>query len=175
MPTPPASKLDANQVLTHSFDDISGRIRVDAVTSPAGGSTEVSVNMVDDSIKIGDGVNYFTGTTIGPKTGLDVNIITPLAISIDSSSDSILVVGTEDGTPSGTQHVIATDTDGSVFTKTLNNLIHKKYDTVQITAKTTNGPTAVVYRDGGLSGTIVATAALTYDIDGDFQTITVVE
>lgn len=43
------------------------------------------------------------------------------------------------------------------------------YDTLQVVTKTTNGPTQIVSKTGGLAGTIVQTLNIVYDIDGDFQ------
>lgn len=39
------------------------------------------------------------------------------------------------------------------------------FDTIQVVSKTANGPTSIVSK---LSGTIVQTITITYDIDGDF-------
>lgn len=52
MATPPASPKDAGQVLRYAFDDVEGRLRVDAVISPDGHDLEI--NYEDDSIAIGD-------------------------------------------------------------------------------------------------------------------------
>lgn len=43
----------------------------------ADGSINANVNLshVDDSVKLGDGVSLFTASTVGLKTGLDINII----------------------------------------------------------------------------------------------------
>lgn len=75
MPSPPPSSLDANQVLQHSFEEASGRLRVDAAISPAGGATEVIIDHADDSIRLGDGTDLVTTTTVAGDVGLDVNII----------------------------------------------------------------------------------------------------
>lgn len=73
MAAPPPSRLDGHQVLQHSFDDANGRLRVDATLSP-GGTSEIIINHADDSIRIGDGTNLVTTTTVGSNTGLDVYI-----------------------------------------------------------------------------------------------------
>jgi len=96
---PSPSSLDGNQVLQHAFIDTTGEIRVSATLNP-GGSSEVIISHLDDSIKIGDGTSLVTTTTIGPDVGLDINIInTSLNISatdldirdLNSSQDNIAI------------------------------------------------------------------------------------
>ena len=81
MPGPIPSPLDANQVLQHAFIDATGELRVSATLNP-GGSSEVIISHTDDSIKLGDGTNLVTTTTVASDVGLDVNIInSPLPIT----------------------------------------------------------------------------------------------
>jgi hypothetical protein len=56
MSRPPASRLDASQVLRHAFDDESGTLRVNTEATVVAGSFEVSVDHQTDSVKIGDGI-----------------------------------------------------------------------------------------------------------------------
>lgn len=59
-----------------------GRLKTDAVvTATFIGPQEVLINQVDDSVAIGDGSLLFTGTTIGPSHGLDVNVLNSLSIT----------------------------------------------------------------------------------------------
>lgn len=52
------------------------RIRKSAATTVTpSGPQEVLIDHLDDSIAIGTGTTLFTGTTIGPDFGLDVNVI----------------------------------------------------------------------------------------------------
>ncbi len=79
MPVPPGlSPKDSNQVLRAVMDDANNRLRVDAVISPDGHDLEI--HHEDDSIAIGTPTQLFTATTIGPKIGLDVNVINPIEI-----------------------------------------------------------------------------------------------
>lgn len=55
MPRPPASKLDAAQVLKHAFDDVSGSLRVNSEATVVAGTIEVAVDHQTDSVRIGDG------------------------------------------------------------------------------------------------------------------------
>lgn len=72
---PTISKLDANQVLQHAYDDANQRLRVDAEVTATIGEVECLIDQSNDSIKIGDGTNLITATTVGPDVGLDVNVI----------------------------------------------------------------------------------------------------
>lgn len=65
--------------------------------------------------------------------------------------------------------------EGTLKVSNLNSLVSKKYDTIEVTSKTGFGPTSIVYRLGGLSGTVVAVSIITYDIDGDFKSIEVAQ
>jgi hypothetical protein len=73
MAAPPPSKLDGSQVLQGSFDEANGRLRVDATLSP-GGTSEIIIDHADDSIRLGDGTDLVTTTTVGSNVGLDVYI-----------------------------------------------------------------------------------------------------
>lgn len=83
MSYPPPTQKDADQVLRYSFDDLNGRIRVDAVISPSGHDLEI--HHEDDSIAIGTPTDLFTATTIGPQVGLDVNVINPITVNTNPS------------------------------------------------------------------------------------------
>jgi hypothetical protein len=79
-------KYDFPQVLRSVFDDNENTLRVSVVAGAGGGTeVEVSVNHTDDSIRLGNGTTLFTGTTVGPKTGLDVNVINnPLNVIVSN-------------------------------------------------------------------------------------------
>jgi len=47
------------------------------------------------------------------------------------------------------------------------------YDALTVQSKTADGPTLIVSRTGGVSGTIVQSLTITYDVDGDFETAAV--
>ena len=72
----PVSKLDADQVLQHSYDDATQTLRTTAqavIIAPP--ELQVSINHTEDSVRLGDGTNFLTSTTLGPKVALDVNVI----------------------------------------------------------------------------------------------------
>lgn len=87
MPAPPPSSFDGNQVLQHAFEESTGRLRVDAAVSVVIGTVEVIIDHTNDSIRIGDGTDLVTTTTIGPDVGLDVNVIS----NLDASSDNVAI------------------------------------------------------------------------------------
>lgn len=69
---------DFPQVLRSVFDVDENCLRVCIVSGSSGGPNppfEVIIDHTNDSIRLGDGTTLFTGTTVGPKTGLDVNVI----------------------------------------------------------------------------------------------------
>lgn len=88
------TKLDANQVLKGSYDEPNKRLRVDAqVTATIGDTILVDAD--------GDAMDINPDGSINTVITGDVNIEISAA-----DGDNVLVVGTEDGTTSGTQHVV---------------------------------------------------------------------
>lgn len=119
---------DANQVLRSVFDVDKNTLRVSIVDGGGGGggSIEVIISHTNDSIRLGDGTNFFTSTYIGPKVGLDVAVINPVTVNGSVSvSSSVLPTNAATETtlqnlltelqqktePSDNQNVQATDLD----------------------------------------------------------------
>jgi hypothetical protein len=84
---------DANQVLRSVFDVDKNTLRVSIVEgSSGGGSFEVVISHINDSIRLGNGTDYFTSTYIGPKIGLDVGVINEVNIEdLDASKDNVAI------------------------------------------------------------------------------------
>lgn len=84
---------DANQVLRSVFDVDKNTLRVSIVEgSSGGGSFEVVISHVNDSIRLGDGSNFFTSTYIGPKVGLDVGVVNEVNIEdLDAAKDNVAI------------------------------------------------------------------------------------
>lgn len=60
----------------------------------------------------------------------------------------------------------------SVSSKRLNALVTEPYDTVQLATYNAAGdPLTVLYRQGGVAGTIIATLTLTYNGDGTLASV----
>jgi len=72
---PNRSNLDFNQIFQRAFDEPNDRIRVDAEVTATIGTTEVIISHLNDSIRLGDGTDFLTSTTVGSDVGLDVNLI----------------------------------------------------------------------------------------------------
>lgn len=95
------SNLDFSQVLKAVYDGNSNTLRVSVIDGSTGDGSgfEVIISHTSDSIRLGDGTNYITSTTIGPKTALDVNVINTAQI-VTSNFDSVTTTY-----PSATQEV----------------------------------------------------------------------
>ena len=136
--SPLGTKLDANQVLTRSYDEVNNRLRVDASITATMGTVDViidaasgdnikisdgvdtllvnsdgSINVVveaitisaaTDSIRLGDGTNLTTTTTVGSKVGLDVNVIT------SSANNTLYLFNEINAVPAGVLTTIITHT-----------------------------------------------------------------
>ena len=50
-------------------------------------------------------------------------------------------------------------------------LLNFKFDSFEVTAKTLDGPTVIEYYTGGVGGTLVATITITYDSEGDIESV----
>lgn len=105
---------DFPQVLRSVYDVDKNCLRVcivDASPGPGGG-IEVIINHTDDSIRLGDGTNFITSTTIGPKNGYDIYVINEdLDIrDLDASQDSVAIKDSD-----GDQ--LGINTDGSTNTR----------------------------------------------------------
>lgn len=83
----PPSSLDGNQVLQHAFDEATQTLRTNATLS-IGSGIAVIIDHTNDSIRLGDGTDFITSTTVGADVGLDVNIInsTPISVILDGVS-----------------------------------------------------------------------------------------
>lgn len=89
---------DGFQVLRSVFDVDKNCLRVCIVDGSSGGPNppfEVIIDHTTDSIRLGDGTSLVTATTIGPKVGIDVNVInsptvtTPIVTNITVGTPNI--------------------------------------------------------------------------------------
>lgn len=100
MAAPIPSKLDEQQCIQGAYDEANGRLRVDAALTAdiiAAPGLHVDIQHTEDSVRLGDGTNYITSTTIGPDVGLDVNIINPISIEIDAADGDNVAIHDSDG------------------------------------------------------------------------------
>lgn len=138
------TKLDADQVLKLVYDETEKALK----TTGSGG---------------GPG-NGLTNTELRASP-LDINVLTnpPTTVVIDSNDDSI-AIGDRD-----TGDLLKVNPDGSALVSTMNQLVPENFNGVFITSKNGNGDPLIVQYKQGL--TIVATLTLSYDIDGDLESV----
>lgn len=75
------SLLDPPQIIQDAYDDTTHSFRTTAnVTLPP--EQQISIDAQDDSIRLGDGTNLNTLTTVNAKVGIDVNLIGGVVSSI---------------------------------------------------------------------------------------------
>jgi len=70
----PVTRLDAELVLQHAYDETTQSLRTTATIDTSGGDVEVAINHLEDSVRLGDGTDFFTSTIIGSDRALDVYI-----------------------------------------------------------------------------------------------------
>lgn len=99
---PNPTLLDMNRIFQQSYDEAQQRLRVDSIVTVSGGVSEVVISHLDDSIKIGDGVDFLAVNSDG---------------SINVKTDGFLLAGTEDGTPTGVQHNAKIDASLNLHTR----------------------------------------------------------
>lgn len=154
----PYTQLDYEQVIKQVYDESTDRLRTDSTFS---GTISVHLTPSTDGVYIGDGTDVLK---INPDGSIDVNLINPIDVNISAASgDSILTVGTEDGTTSGTQHVLKIDSNLNTNVINMGVLVPKIFDEVVVTNSIISGqtvPTTIVYKS--LTST-VATLTVTYD------------
>lgn len=91
--------LDANQVIRSVYDPVKNCLRVCIVDNSGGGppgGIEVAIHHTEDSVRLGNGSNFITSSTIGAKIGYDVYVINS-STGVVGDTDSILMAsaGTE--------------------------------------------------------------------------------
>lgn len=99
------SKLDANQVLKASYDDVKQSLRVLAEVQATVGNMDVEIDAADgDNIAISDGTNT---AVVNPDGSLNVTLAGPVEVELSASSgDSIKI---SDGTDE-----LQVNSDGSI-------------------------------------------------------------
>jgi hypothetical protein len=154
----PYTKLDANQVIKHVFEEGTDRLRVDA---------QVSATISDVAI-----ADATTGDTavVNPNGSLDVNVVNPINVNISAASGDNIAISNNSGTA-----FMAVNADGTINTRMSNTLVTSPYDYVGLINSTISGQTVVttaVYKLGGASGALVATLTLAYDGSANLTSVT---
>lgn len=154
-PNTPYTDLDFQQVIKQAFQESTDRLRVDAAFS---GTITVHLDPSTDGVFIGDGTDILN---INPDGSINVNLASPIDVNISAAGgDSILSVGTEDGTTTGTQHVLRVANDGTLQVESI-QIFTKRFDAITATYPTS---TQEVYqsRNGGVAGTVIQTVTVNY-------------
>lgn len=129
MPTPPPSKLDANQVLQGSFDESTGRLRTDSLSTIVNADIDVSLDATEDNVEawvVDENGNPFTDANyvpIGQSTHDNINANANIQVNntdvsnanpvpISDAGGSITVDGTVSAAQSGTWNI--TNVSGTV-------------------------------------------------------------
>lgn len=103
-----STKLDFQQVIQNVYDEATNRLRTDSATVLDGGDLKVQMSHTEDSVRLGDGTSFLTSTTIGPKIGLDVNILNTLNVEIDAADGDNIAIHDNEGDE------LEIETDGSI-------------------------------------------------------------
>lgn len=120
-PNAPYTRLDQNQILQRVFEEDDDQLRVNATVTATIG--DVVIDAEQSNIAIKDPVTDNV-LKINSDGSIDANTI------ISANSDNILVLGSEDGTTSGTKHVLKTDATGNLQNIQLNSLVQSRYDSI---------------------------------------------
>lgn len=105
----PTSNLSQENILRDIHDPSTQTIRTSATAIIPSGLV-VDIDHTDDSIAIGTATDLFTSTTIGPKIGLDVNVINnssalPANAATESTLNSVLLELQQKTEPSDAQNI----------------------------------------------------------------------
>lgn len=81
-----------------------------AINADGSLNASVVIDHTEDSIRLGNGTTLFTGTTVGPKTGLDVNVMNsslplPLGAATETTLASVLTELQQKTEPSDIQNI----------------------------------------------------------------------
>ena len=159
--SPLNTKLDSEQVLKRSYDETKNRIRVDADVTATVGVVDVVIDAASgDNIAISDGTNTML---INPDGSINANVDVIL-----SHIDDSVRLGNGTNFFSSSQRETG---EIGLDTNVLNRVFSKPFDELEVTSKNDDGdPLVIVSR---LNASIVQTVTLVYDVDGDFQKLTV--
>lgn len=159
--------LDFGNVIKQVYDPATESLKV--LVTLTIGSVTVDLDASSDSVRLGDGVILSTFTTVGPKNALDVNIAGGnLTITVDHTEDSIrlgngavLFTGSTRGAKAG------------LDVNTLNLVFSKPFDKLSVLTKNDDGDPLTI--QSSYLGTGIQLGTIIYDVDGDFQDITVAD
>lgn len=161
--------LNSENIMRKVYDPSTESLKTSTIAVLDTNSVSVQINDTDDSIKIGNGQGDYLA--INDDGSINANLTGEIDIEVNAvDGDSIAVVGTEDGTPSGTQHTLKIGSDGNARVGDNFSLVPREIDQITFVSVTPDGdPLVIEYRK---SGNLVATLTITYDMNGHFQSVT---
>jgi len=89
--------------------------------------------------------------------------------AFNSTPDSTLAVGSEDGTKTGARHVVRVASDGSVMARNFSSLVPEPKTKIDIVSRNINGDIAVARFYNGI--TTICDLNLSYDANGDLLSV----
>lgn len=182
------TKLDANQVLIRSYDEVENALRVNAKVTATIGSVDVIIDAASgDNIAISDGVD-----TLSVNSDGSINVIVQ-DITLSKDNDSIEIFQANHDNVNVNANIQVNNTDASLanpvpVTDENNDVllstratevtqldllnsqaIDKTYTRIEVATKNDDGsPTSILIKNGL---TTVRTLTLIYDTDGDFLSL----
>jgi len=122
----------------------------------ADGSIDVNAKLDasdGDNVAISDGTNTLAVNTDG---SINVNVD-----AFSATPDNTLMVGSEDGTKTGTKHAAVIDSDKNLHVMNMGQLVPNIFDAIAVTYPSVSQE-AYTYKLGGVAGVTVATVTVTY-------------
>ena len=159
---PPYTQLDQNQILQRVFDEANDQLRVDATVTASIG--ELVISATDSNIAIKDPISGNI-VKVNADGSIDSNVIVDAA-----GGDNILVLGTEDGTTSGTKHVMSVSPQGYQQSLSMNSLVPFRYNSVYPSYPTTSSEVYQYKQDA----TLVCTVTVTYTDDTKVEIVSII-
>lgn len=146
-----------------------------AVSVKDGVNVEVDLSHIDDSVRLGDGTDFFTSTTVGADIGLDVNLINANIEVTQGTSPWVI------GDGGGSITVDATDLDIRDLTSASDSVQSHLYDGAGTALTSTligadqaldvNVVNDVNVNDAALANTAIAAAANTLSVADTAQDV----
>ena len=132
------------------------RLAVDAAVTIDNVTIDVPpLTAAKDQVSIGDRVSG-NQLTIEPDGSINVNV------ELDAATgDSVLVVGSEDGTNTGTKHTAVIDSNKNLHVINMGQLVPNIFDAIAVTYPSSTQE-VYTYKLGGIAGTTIAAVTVVY-------------
>ena len=102
------------------------------------------------------------GNKINDANPLPVTAAVDVALeAFNATPDNVLIVGSEDGTKTGTKHAVVIDSDKNLHVINMGQLVPNIFDAIAVTYPSVSQE-AYTYKIGGIAGVTVATVTVIY-------------